>query len=66
MILSAHAGAERAFNPAARGEKARHFSDQLARLSERCALKPTYAAGTGRAFAGKPLGSPLPSFVHPL
>ncbi len=39
------------FNPAARGEKAKHFRDHLARLSAQCALKPTYAAGTGRALA---------------
>jgi len=39
------------FNPAARGEKARHFRDQLAALSSSAALKPTYAPGSGRALA---------------
>ena len=39
------------FNPAARGEKARHFRDQLAALSSRVTLKPTYAAGAGRPLA---------------
>jgi YegS/Rv2252/BmrU family lipid kinase len=41
------------FNPAARGEKARHFRDQLAALSTQAALKPTYAAGSGRALAAE-------------
>jgi YegS/Rv2252/BmrU family lipid kinase len=41
------------FNPAARGEKARQFRDQLAALSTRVALKPTYAAGAGRALAAE-------------
>lgn len=39
------------FNPAARGEKARHFRDHLAALSSTAALKPTYAPGSGRALA---------------
>ena len=39
------------FNPAARGDKARHFRDQLADLSGRVTLKPTYAAGAGRPLA---------------
>jgi YegS/Rv2252/BmrU family lipid kinase len=39
------------FNPAARGEKARHFRDQLAGLSTRVELKPTYAPGAGRPLA---------------
>jgi len=39
------------FNPAARGEKAKHFREQLARLSTEAALKPTYAAGSGRPLA---------------
>ncbi len=39
------------FNPAARGEKARDFRDQLARLSAEVILKPTYAAGSGRPLA---------------
>ena len=41
------------FNPAARGGKARHFRDHLAGLSAQCALKPTYAAGAGRALAAE-------------
>ena len=41
------------FNPAARGDKARHFREQLAALSARCALKPTYAAGAGRPLAAE-------------
>ena len=41
------------FNPAARGEKARRFRDHLALLSTRCVLKPTYAAGAGRALAAE-------------
>jgi YegS/Rv2252/BmrU family lipid kinase len=39
------------FNPAARGEKARHFRDHLAALSSATVLKPTYAAGSGRKLA---------------
>lgn len=39
------------FNPAARGEKARHFRDQLAALSAQAVLRPTYAPGAGRALA---------------
>jgi len=37
------------FNPAARGEKSRHFRDQLAALSSQVSLKPTYASGSGQA-----------------
>lgn len=39
------------FNPAARGEKAKHFRDHLAALSAEVTLKPTYAAGSGRPLA---------------
>ena len=39
------------FNPAARGEKAKHFRDHLAALSAAVTLKPTYAAGSGRPLA---------------
>ena len=35
------------FNPAARGNKAKRFRDQLARLSAEVALRPTYAPGAG-------------------
>jgi diacylglycerol kinase family enzyme len=41
------------FNPAARGEKAKHFRDQLAALSAQLTLKPTYAAGDGRTLAAQ-------------
>ena len=41
------------FNPAARGEKAKQFADQLATLSTRVTLKPTYAAGAGRTLAAE-------------
>ena len=41
------------FNPAARGEKAKLFRDQLAALSARVTLKPTYAAGSGRPLASE-------------
>jgi len=39
------------FNPAARGEKAKHFRDHLAALSTEVTLRPTYASGTGRVLA---------------
>jgi len=39
------------FNPAARGNKAKRFRDQLARLSAEVALRPTYAPGAGRLLA---------------
>jgi len=41
------------FNPAARGEKAAQFREQLAALSARVTLKPTYAPGTGRPLAAE-------------
>jgi YegS/Rv2252/BmrU family lipid kinase len=41
------------FNPAARGNKARHFRDHLARLSAEVTLKPTYAPGSGRPLAAE-------------
>jgi diacylglycerol kinase (ATP) len=41
------------FNPAARGEKAAHFRDQLSAISSQATLKPTYAAGAGRALAAE-------------
>jgi diacylglycerol kinase (ATP) len=41
------------FNPAARGNKARQFRDQLAQLSTEVALKPTYAPGAGRLLASQ-------------
>jgi len=41
------------FNPAARGEKANRFREHLGTLSAECALKPTYAAGAGRALAAE-------------
>ncbi len=41
------------FNPAARGEKAAKFRDHLEALSKECILKPTFAAGGGRALAAE-------------
>ncbi len=41
------------FNPTARGEKARHFREQIAALSTECSLKPTCAAGAGRTLAAE-------------
>ena len=41
------------FNPAARGDKARHFRDHLTALSAEVTLKPTYAAGAGRPLAAE-------------
>ena len=41
------------FNPVARGDKARQFQQHLAGLSHQCALKPTTAAGAGRALAAE-------------
>jgi len=39
------------FNPSARGEKARRFRRQLDRIGAESSLKPTRAAGMGRALA---------------
>ncbi len=39
------------FNPAARGEKARHFREQLTALAGRAEFRPTRAAGDGRVLA---------------
>lgn len=39
------------FNPAARGERAKHFREQLAKVAGECVCKPTYAAGSARALA---------------
>ena len=41
------------FNPSARGEKAAKFRDHLEALSKECVLKPTFAAGGGRALAAE-------------
>jgi diacylglycerol kinase (ATP) len=41
------------FNPTARGQKAARLRDQLTALARDCALKPTYAAGSGRALAAE-------------
>jgi len=41
------------FNPAARGEKAKRFQKHLATIASDCALKPTVAAGEGRALAAQ-------------
>jgi YegS/Rv2252/BmrU family lipid kinase len=39
------------FNPAAKGEKAERFQEELARFAEQCALKRTTGPGTGRGLA---------------
>src|SRR5690349_2259489 len=41
------------FNPTARGEKANAFREHLAKISNQCALKPTYAAGSARLLAAE-------------
>src|SRR5256885_14084146 len=41
------------FNPAAKGEKAKRFRRQLDAIGADCALKPTAAAGMGRALAAE-------------
>lgn len=41
------------FNPTARGEKARRFRNHLDRIGSNCILKPTRAAGMGRALASE-------------
>lgn len=41
------------FNPAARGEKARHFREQLTALAGRAEFRPTRAAGDGRTLAAE-------------
>jgi diacylglycerol kinase (ATP) len=41
------------FNPAARGEKARHFRRQLDVIGTQCALKATTAPGAARALAAE-------------
>ena len=41
------------FNPAARGDKARHFRDWLAGVASECALKPTQRAGDARRLAAE-------------
>jgi diacylglycerol kinase (ATP) len=41
------------FNPAARGDKARRFRQQLAELGTRCLLRPTTCAGDGRRLAAE-------------
>lgn len=44
------------FNPAARGNKARHFRRQLAAIGSQCALKATTAAGDARRLAAAAVG----------
>lgn len=41
------------FNPAARGDKARRFREQVAAFAPECALKPTTGPGAGRALAAE-------------
>jgi len=51
------------FNPAARGNKARHFREQLARLSTEVTLRPTYAAGAGRWLARQAISDGFETLV---
>ena len=44
------------FNPAARGEKARHFRRHLDAIGKECALKLTAAAGDARRLAAEAIG----------
>ena len=44
------------FNPAARGEKARRFREQLGLLGGQPVLRPTTGAGTGRTIAADAVG----------
>jgi diacylglycerol kinase (ATP) len=44
------------FNPAARGDKARHFRKHLDDLAAQAVLKPTVAAGNARALATEAVG----------
>ena len=44
------------FNPAARGDKARHFRKHLDELAAHAALKPTVAAGDARTLAAEAVG----------
>ena len=46
----------KAFNPAARGNKARHFRRQLDAIGSQCALKATAAAGDARRLAAEAVG----------
>ena len=41
------------FNPAARGERAQRFREELGKVSGRCVLKATYAAGSARTLASE-------------
>lgn len=41
------------FNPAARGDKARHFRDWLDGIAAECSLKPTQCAGDARRLAAE-------------
>ncbi len=44
------------FNPAARGNKARHFRRQLDAIGSQCALKATAAPGDARRLAAEAVG----------
>ena len=44
------------FNPAARGNKARHFRHQLDAIGSQCALKATSASGDARRLAAEAVG----------
>ncbi len=45
------------FNPAARGNKARHFRRWLAGIATECTLKPTACAGDARRLAAETVGN---------
>ena len=44
------------FNPAARGNKARHFRRQLDAIGSQCALRATTAPGDARRLAAEAVG----------
>lgn len=51
------------FNPTARGDKARRFRRHLDEIGAHCVLKPTLAAGMGRALAAEAVGEGFETIV---
>ena len=51
------------FNPAARGDKARHFHEHLQEISHSCAIKPTAAAGDARRLAAEAVGEGFETII---
>lgn len=51
------------FNPAARGDKARHFREHLRDISHSCAVKPTAAAGDARRLAMEAVGEGFETII---